>query len=207
MIVILVMVVLTIVFYLVSRWSVPSNPPYRVGDMVKHGCKKACYIMGLCRLNKSVAWQNLLSTTDTLESKGIPYVISEGTALGLVRDGDIIAYDDDVDIVVPKEHKSAFLSEAFPELIDQGFVTCKSWRHGDLLTMCRGGVSVDINFIAEDSTCEWGPSGNIFPCPVETILLNTRRMNFKDRSLTLPSDHYLEVVYGSSWRTPKHRLN
>lgn len=204
--ILLALYLITITFYLVCQIRVPSNPSYKIHDMVKHGCKKACYMTGICRLDKDAAWSNLLIVTQSMVLENIPYVLSEGTALGLIRDGDIIDYDDDVDMVVPKEHKSRFMSEVMPVLLRRGFATCKSWRQGDLLTLCRRGVSVDINFIARDTSCEWGPSGNIFPCPVDSILTNTREMTFHGRQLTLPSDDYLEIVYGSSWRVPKHRL-
>lgn len=44
--------------------------------------------------------RSLVDVTERLEAHAVPHILYEGTLLGLVRDGDIIPWDSDVDIAV-----------------------------------------------------------------------------------------------------------
>jgi hypothetical protein len=50
----------------------------------------------------------LFRVTDMLERYGIPYHLEGGTLLGIVRDGDLLAWDHDLDISIPAEYIRGF---------------------------------------------------------------------------------------------------
>ena len=43
----------------------------------------------------------LLDTIDVLNAADIPYILDAGTLLGIVRDGDLIPWDNDIDLMLP----------------------------------------------------------------------------------------------------------
>ena len=47
-------------------------------------------------MSREKALAVLIEVTDTLDSTGNVYWLSDGTLLGLVREGDFIAHDDDI---------------------------------------------------------------------------------------------------------------
>ena len=53
--------------------------------------------------------ENLLFVAELLNRSGINWCVFFGTLLGLVRDGDVIKGDDDIDIYVPLEERSALI--------------------------------------------------------------------------------------------------
>lgn len=53
-----------------------------------------------------LATKLLLDVTSKLDREGIPYHLEGGTLLGIVRDNEILPWDDDLDISVPAEYES-----------------------------------------------------------------------------------------------------
>ena len=45
---------------------------------------------------------NFIDTIDILESNKVPYWLCHGTLLGIVRDKNLIPWDDDIDIAIFK---------------------------------------------------------------------------------------------------------
>ena len=43
----------------------------------------------------------LLDTTEILNAAGVSYFLDAGALLGLVRDGDLIPWDRDLDLLIP----------------------------------------------------------------------------------------------------------
>lgn len=84
----------------------------------------------------------LLGALDVLADAQITHWVCNGTLLGLVRDGELIPWDDDVDIAVvgdtPKPLIVGTMANAGFRLIDDGGTT-------DYVTFDRNGVRVDIN--------------------------------------------------------------
>lgn len=56
-----------------------------------------------CNATKELARKMVVFLAQTLKNKGIMYFVDFGTLLGIVRDGDIMSWDDDVDISVNTE--------------------------------------------------------------------------------------------------------
>lgn len=85
----------------------------------------------------------LFAALDHLESAHITYWLCNGTLLGLVRDGCLIPWDNDIDIAISGETEKAAVAAAFAgsefKLIDNGGAT-------DYMTFDWRGTRVDINF-------------------------------------------------------------
>lgn len=51
----------------------------------------------------------LHTTADILESRGIEYVLEAGTLLGIVREGRLLPWDNDVDITITEDYEEKLL--------------------------------------------------------------------------------------------------
>ena len=67
-------------------------------------------------LNLEICKENLLLFNESMSQFKIPYWLSEGTALGAVRDNSFIEWDDDVDVSFMYSYRDAFLKNVFPIL-------------------------------------------------------------------------------------------
>ena len=64
----------------------------------------------------------LIKVARLCEERGLTYFIESGTALGAVRHGGFIPWDDDIDIGMPRQDYEKFLDIAQKELGDEYFV-------------------------------------------------------------------------------------
>jgi len=169
----------------------------------------------------------LLNVTDLLEKSGIPYHLEGGTLLGLVRDGDLLPWDHDLDISIPAEHIARFdvLKRIALRLqlwrVSQRYFSADSdnqgWKAGDLriFKICKrknifskGWPSLDI-FVKyrHDGKVWWAAKGRIMGVDArhydghETI-------EYMGRQLKAPVDYrgYLTAKYGD-WSTPVKEWN
>src|SRR5690606_7474226 len=93
-------------------------------------------------LDIPVARKLLLDTVDLLDNCGIPYHLEGGTLLGLVRDGDLLPWDHDLDISVPAAYIVHFNFWVQTKLRLKGWrisqrrftadADAEGWRKGDL---------------------------------------------------------------------------
>lgn len=75
---------------------------------------------GLTKSNLSSARRVLFTVTSLLNDKNISYHLEGGTLLGIVRDQDLLPWDDDVDISIPFEHAHEILKLKF-QLLKKGY--------------------------------------------------------------------------------------
>jgi hypothetical protein len=131
--------------------------------------------------------------------------VEGGTLLGIVRNGDVIAHDTDIDLAVELTPDEGLVLDLPP-----GDVLRKvRWHH---LPMQHSydidGVCVDIFFyysgIEEgflvNSTPEWN-----LRIPAHLVQPIRHDLVWQDLVLPTPAlvDDYLEWTYGADWRTPK----
>ncbi|MCA8833514.1 MAG: LicD family protein, partial [Proteobacteria bacterium] len=161
--------------------------------------------------------KNLIYVSNLL--KGIEHFVFFGTLLGLVRDGDIIPHDDDVDFYVPIEQRAAVIerlkttdfsiglnTDGKPE---QPLCTVRAYKFID-------GMELDIDFYLYQSNPEtdciierWNISGK--PDNKDTHLhipksmifpLKTQRFFDCDIAMPAKGEDLCEFLYGKDWRTP-----
>lgn len=87
---------------------------------------------------------NFIDTIDILESNKVPYWLCHGTLLGIVRDKNLIPWDDDIDIAIFKSDIDfKKINKIFQK---RGFTNTRVSISGSIHFRKRGGRNVDINF-------------------------------------------------------------
>jgi phosphorylcholine metabolism protein LicD len=75
----------------------------------------------LTKKNLKKAQNILLKTIEVIQNEGIPYHLEGGTLLGIVRDNDLLPWDYDVDISIPKQSAIHFMERVAPKLKRKGY--------------------------------------------------------------------------------------
>ena len=155
--------------------------------------------LGVKRINKIKASNNLLLLKRLLDSEGISFGLIAGTLLGAVREQDFIEHDEDIDLFFLNEGKECVVN-LLPRLLNEGFEVARYDRRG-LLSIIRDGEYIDMYFfslINENvrSCCGW--------CIPNIFLTDTTNIQFKGELFCVPKDYikYLEYEYGDDWQIP-----
>jgi hypothetical protein len=158
-------------------------------------------------IDQGTCTENLLLFDDIMKRLGIEYWLSEGTALGAVRGGAFIPWDDDVDVGMHEDQRPKFIREALPELERHGFKLCYVGLAGGYFTFFRGNEALDVDIVQKGRECRacrtvWAKC-NTCDEMVPFLSGNLRTVNFLGRQFVVPGDSYLEYLYGPTWRTPQ----
>ena len=202
---VIALALLMFVLFCPVAWSGDSNLKFNMYDCIMNGVMKGGFMTKAIQIDQKEAEQCILDIHYACKHHGVDVMFSEGTALGIVRDGAVIPYDDDVDCIILKENRLRFLQNVLPELKSTGYKLSKTWRKGHFLTLVKSAVYVDIDFISINDFCQLGKH-TPNPCPVDFIWNSRTLVNFKGHLLLCAGEAYLERAYGD-WRTPIHRLN
>jgi hypothetical protein len=141
------------------------------------------------------------------EEFGVPAFISSGTLLGMVRDGDFIGHDDDVDIcyISNKCTEDEILKERL-SLVE--FLTSKGCnvRASDVAhywCTTPNGISLDIftGFIEEDY-CSMNPIGRREVLVENVLPLEVKSFNGRELYLPRNPEPLLILNYGPNWKVP-----
>jgi len=168
----------------------------------------------------------LEKVSQVFDRLGVPYFVNFGTLLGIVREGDFIAHDDDVDIgVLPGFNKHKELIEM---LLDEGFVFKRGFEfNGGIseLAFWYNDIAVDFFFyhlcdVADNRAGrmyyqEYSTGGLIPDASERVAAISARRIYcpivnelhpcmFKGVQVLVPSnaEEYLDAVFGTNWKTP-----
>ncbi len=155
---------------------------------------------GRKEMDKEVAIRNLKELAELLSAAGIQSGPAFGSLLGIVRDHDFIAWDEDIDMYILQEQETAFRSLLW-KMRENGFELVRyDWR--GLYSVMRDGEYIDFYVFRSVSPELRNNGGPTFI--FEKYFRDTVRVNFKGVSLTIPSDseELLSFLYGDSWRTP-----
>ena len=166
---------------------------------------KSFHNFKITSLNVKTCEDNLLLFDSIVKSIGIEYWLSEGTALGAIRDGVIMPWDDDVDVSFMYKYKDVFIQKGIPKLSEAGFSIGYIVNKGNFFTFVRNGERMDIDIVQKDGYCNAAKTKNTkFTDQCNDILpyLNDmEKINFLGREFTVPNEGYLEYLYGD-WKTP-----
>lgn len=155
------------------------------------------------------AYEVLSTGCRILESLHIPYFICDGTILGIIRDGNFIIHDNDIDVAVAVDVKADEVIAAFKE---KGYkVGRRVYYFGKLQQLIFYTDSHDIFDI-----CFWRPSKDGYHYHFVPEVKNGRRQDSKyfaaPESIVFKGGVYsthpqiknwLEEHYGSDWTIPK----
>lgn len=141
-----------------------ENPNQIVDDpFYKHDRERRNFVVGL----QKYTLETLVLTRDFLESHGLRFYLGEGTLLGAIRHNGFIPWDDDVDIVMPRDDynklvKLAKKGQIPPELnFDSLETNPKHWVLGAKMQLTRPTEYIQHK-VTPLSKCN-GPYVDIFP--------------------------------------------
>ena len=75
----------------------------------------------LSSINKDKCFTIMCEIDEICKKHGVQYYFSEGTALGLYRSGDLIDWDDDIDIAMEESQYNKFIEKCLPELVSKEY--------------------------------------------------------------------------------------
>ena len=147
----------------------------------------------------------LFEVDDVMQSLGISYWLTNGTALGLVRDDTLIPWDDDIDIDVYSEDLEPNFKSMVMLLVDKGFI-CRAVERGPTskISAFKGNFKISIGGIYLD-----GENRNAKTCSYpKKYYENSFIYKIKDREFNIPgpADEYLSYLY-KDWKTPSRSDN
>lgn len=167
----------------------------------------------------------LLKAIDIFDIYNVEYQLDYGTLLGLVRDGDLIAWDRDIDISIPSSQIEN-LRRTLWRFRSRGWLVycvnmqseCCAWQPGDLrvvkITSCAipylvpGDVFLDICIRYPHGDFHWWSTSGYVCRAAKRYFAGCETIEFAKRSVRVPRNYeqYLTEVYGD-WRTPnpQHR--
>lgn len=156
-------------------------------------------------MNKEIAKSNLLKLKDILPSMFLCY----GTALGSIREGQILDHDLDTDIGILA---SDFNYELFQKFHDYGFTIRNIFgmiNWGGEIALAQDGVKTDIMFFYPDGekywNCLWknGCKNGIADCiKHEHSKLEIIKSKIDGQEFNCLGENHLIDAYGKDWRTP-----
>ena len=174
--------------------------------------------------NYEIASRLLLDVARLCDEHDIDYAIDSGTLLGIAREGDLIPWDNDLDITMPAASVKRFL-EIVPQIAARGWRVSRihtmqnddlAWKKGATrsikvrnhhfprIRIGRGRITMDI-FITypHEEYVWWVMLGKV--CRISAHhFAGHERLPFQGYDLRAPRDYetMLAHVFGENWRIP-----
>ena len=159
----------------------------------------------------SSSQEELFDLVNFLNSKGVEYLLAEGTLLGLVRDGKLISHDTDLDFYLT-DTKS--IEDIHVYLSAKGYKVGRRLKRNQLLFQITYFNSEDllIDFLIWKRTFD----GDFFWVGPEIKGKRVQSSSFFDyptyitwKGLSIRTfgkyESWLELVYGDSWKIPEEQ--
>lgn len=177
-----------------------------------------------CATTLSIAREALGKITQFLEKNNIKAITDSGTALGLVRDSDLIAWDDDIDLAIVGESFNKMLEIAKPLLAELPQHPVIKWQ-ATIVFLAEEAVCLSIDLITSDAEkvkpfeislqkrqenqgrSELVSSAGMFDAPA-IHFQNPKQTDFCGYQVYLPNqvEDFLTFMYGD-WQNPKPATN
>jgi hypothetical protein len=160
-------------------------------------------------INKDKSFEIMVEINNICKKNDIKYYFSEGTALGLYRDGDLIDWDDDIDIGMEELQYNKFVEKCYPELISKGYYLLNhhflySLNH-NFLSLLKNGHLIDFENVKKGKKCtsKWGKL-------CDELLPHIQKITYKEwrgQKFPVPEESYYVYLYGKDWNIPKKTKN
>jgi hypothetical protein len=190
---VLACILLLIAVYCIVVWQHPW-----------HRAQFAAFLRKTCglRINQAQAAEQLRDVSEIFSACGLEFWLTEGTALGAIREGRVIPTDTDMDIgIVDRE---TLLECALPQLQSRGFMVWRNVRddggEGDIVSVVRDFLRLDIMIFRQGGHCVDMSCSEMLP-----YLEHMQQVEMYGLRFWCVGEDYLERVYGTDWRTPKHQ--
>lgn len=159
-------------------------------------------------IDKDKCFTIMCEIDDICKKHGVKYYFSEGTALGLYRSGDLIDWDDDIDIGMEESEYNIFLEKCLPELINRGYYLLYNYIpaiNGNLLSFVKNRQIIDIENVKVGKWCI-SKMGKLCDELLPHIQKLTKK-EWRGRKFPVPEESYYVYLYGKDWRIPKKTKN
>lgn len=156
------------------------------------------------KLTPSLAREALQDLTSTMNKSGLELFLISGTLLGLIRDGNFLCHDTDLDTGIfhgfhPEQLKNAIYASGRFTIMAQRSPHCLRIRHVN-------GTPIDI-------FTHYRTDGDFWHGGVKVRWHNSpfglKPARFLGLSVLIPDnpEKYLEENYGADWRTPREQFD
>ena len=155
-------------------------------------------------IDKDKCFAIMCEIDDICKKNGVRYYFSEGTALGLYRRGDLIDWDDDIDIGMEESQYNIFLEKCLPKLISKGYYLTYYYHpsiDGYLLGFIKNKQLIDIENVKVGKWCI-SKMGKLCDDLLPHIQKLTKK-EWRGRKFPVPEESYYVYLYGKDWRIPK----
>lgn len=157
-------------------------------------------------MNKIAMYKNLLDFKDSCNKYKLDFVIIFGGLLGLIRDGDLIAHDTDLDVMCFTEaphwkdnYKFGYVIE---DMEKKGFlVTDRKFVPWHDIGFVRDGEKIEIWMFTEIDNEKIYDQVVRFP---KHFFYPLEEIDFLGTKFKIPNHpkDFLKYTYGSTWETP-----
>lgn len=161
--------------------------------------------LGIKQIDRDVAFENFKIVVHVLREAGIRVSPAYGTLLGIIREGNFIEWDEDIDLFILSEDKEKLLN-VFWKLEEKGLKLVREERCGHLYSVMKNGEYIDFYIMDRISPEIRTGYGDLFM--FEKYLTDLIDWNFRGLTISIPREYEqcLEFLYGD-WRTPVKYAN
>ena len=188
---------------------IQTNPTHNLLNLLRNVLIKSSHKYGIRKLNIKTCEENLLLFNKIMNKHSIFYWLSEGTALGVIRENRILPWDDDVDVSFNYEYRDIFIKQALPSLLLNGFVVAEVRYGGNFIVLIRKNEKIDIDIVQKNGNCTAlrtintnynNECNNLIP-----YLKGIHPVTFLNTNFNVPGVEYLEYLYGKTWKIPSKK--
>ena len=160
-------------------------------------------------IDKDKCFKIMCEIDDLCKKYHVRYYLSEGTALGLYRNGDLIDWDDDIDIGMEESQYNIFVEKCLPELINKGYYLTYYYHpsiNGHILGFNKDKQLIDIENVKIGKWCisKFGKLCDELLPHIQKI----SEIEWRGRKFPVPAEEsYYIYLYGKDWRIPKKTKN
>lgn len=168
--------------------------------------RKFLILHGVLKIDTKKLKNILFEFDDVMRAHGIQYWLSEGTALGVIRDRAFIEWDDDLDVGMFESQRKKFIEEVLPDLRVRGFHLAMVYNESHFFGFIKDGEMLDVDIVNRGGQCvachtvaaKCTTCDSMFP-----YLGGIHSVEFFGRDFFVPGEDYLEYLYGHDWNVPK----
>jgi len=151
----------------------------------------------------------LLALKDALDAEGIAFFLVFGTLLGVVRDGDLLPHDKDMDVGlawdVPRDSLVQGLEKHGFNLLPQKFDVAVAHEWNISISHPKLNITIDLFFFKQEAeTMVTGFYHPIHPVLWRFSNFGLKTLRYQDREWLVPDppESFLLDMYGPEWHIP-----
>ena len=148
-------------------------------------------------LNKEISYKIMDDVHKVLNKYKIFFWLSEGTALGIYRENDLIDHDDDIDFSFMSKYNDVFEKYCIKEFMNKGYIIGKMFNFYYLI---KEGMFVDFDIIYNNDISlanNMNSTEEIMP-----YIQDFYKKEWNNKMWNLPKESYYKYLYGDDYMIP-----